>query len=368
VTLGELLDLEQLRHEIAHGYVTQRAHPYAHEQLLIYNYTAQCQHERRWNDVTRQCRGLIARVVEGEVVARPWPKFFNYGEHEEGALDLSAPARVTDKLDGSLGIYYPTIDGLGAIATRGSFTSEQAQEATRIWRGKRYGELLTRDDERTYTLLFEIIYPGNRVVVDYGDRHELVLLDVVETATGKRNGAYGWGWPGPKVEWMPADTLAEALALPPRPNAEGVVVDIDGGPLVKLKQEDYVALHRLITGLSERRVWEHLASEQPLSGLLLELPEEFRDWVCEIGEALENEFQIVWDRAHERFSVIVRTLHEGSFPRGYRAAFAELAKAEGDLTHHLFTLLDGHDPGPAIWRELKPQGSRRMLDHGEDIA
>jgi hypothetical protein len=47
-------------------------------------------------------------------------------------MDLAARCVVTDKLDGSLGILYPTPDG-HAIATRGAFVSEQALHATELW-------------------------------------------------------------------------------------------------------------------------------------------------------------------------------------------------------------------------------------------
>jgi len=64
--------------------------------LAILNYTQRCQFERgAWNDTTRLCRGLIYRIDTEEVVARPFPKFFNYGQQEAPTLDLSAPASVT---------------------------------------------------------------------------------------------------------------------------------------------------------------------------------------------------------------------------------------------------------------------------------
>ena len=38
--------------------------------------------------------------------------------------------------------------------------------------------------DREYTYLFEIIYPSNRIVVDYGSSRRLVLLAAVHTQTG----------------------------------------------------------------------------------------------------------------------------------------------------------------------------------------
>jgi RNA ligase len=85
--------------------------------------------------------------------------------------------RVFDKMDGSLGILYPTSQGM-AVATRGSFTSEQALKATEIlhekypeWAQITYDWFRSNFDanwyEVNYTDLVEIVYPENRIVVDY---------------------------------------------------------------------------------------------------------------------------------------------------------------------------------------------------------
>ncbi|MDO8483882.1 MAG: RNA ligase [Candidatus Limnocylindrales bacterium] len=187
--LADLLDVRLLDSHLCEGLVSVRLHPTA--PLRIFNYTAKCQYNRAWDDVTRQCRGLI--VNDGNVVvARPWPKFYNYGEHvptswsgearpaerAEGGgdalphLDLDALVEVTDKLDGSLGILYPSAPGRWEIATRGSFESEQALRATKIWRDH-YGFIMI---DPSWTWLFEIVYPENRIVVDYAGMDDLVFL------------------------------------------------------------------------------------------------------------------------------------------------------------------------------------------------
>jgi hypothetical protein len=110
------------------------------------------------------------------IVARPFAKFFNYGTPQ--AVIPAEPFVVTEKIDGSLGILY-YLDGEPHIATRGSFTSEQAARARRC--------CASYEIEWTpgTTPLFEIVYPENRIVVDYGDRRELVLLAAIDHATGR---------------------------------------------------------------------------------------------------------------------------------------------------------------------------------------
>ena len=121
--ISDLFDPADLESAIADGFVRAQDHPTL--ALRILNYTERAQYERVWTDVTRQCRGLIVDGM-GRIVARPYAKFFNYGEHDEATLSLDEFVTITDKMDGSLGILYRGTDGQLAIATRGSFASEQA--------------------------------------------------------------------------------------------------------------------------------------------------------------------------------------------------------------------------------------------------
>lgn len=258
--LGEYVDLLTLEDMIEQRYVSAQKHPT--EPLEILNYTQRCQFDRAWNDVTRKCRGLIYDYETGLVVARPWPKFFNLAEpilNPDGSICEDCrypddePVSVYDKLDGSLGILYPLPSGGNAIATRGSFVSEQAFHATDLW-NTRYAGTRVRAG---WTYLFEIVYPENRVVCDYGDTDDLFFLGCVEVATGRDVSVLpGDTFPGPWAEEMRYRTLADALAAEPRPNAEGYVVTFSDGSKVKLKQDDYIALHRIMTGLNARNVWE----------------------------------------------------------------------------------------------------------------
>lgn len=258
--LTDLFTDEALDQAVTEGLVRVQMSPDG--RLRILNYTEQVIYTRAWTDVTRRCRGLIVDA-DGAIIARPWSKFFNYGEHAADMLDLTAPVEVTDKADGSLGILYPAADG-PAIATRGSFTSEQATHATELYRQRYEGKW---DPSAKVTYLFEIVYPSNRIVLDYGDLDDLILLGAVHIPTGMLIGpgqiVAGDGWPGPVVRTFDYRTLADALTAEPRPNAEGLVVrylaGIHAGTMLKLKQDDYVALHRIITGLTARRIWERLA-------------------------------------------------------------------------------------------------------------
>lgn len=114
-------NIDALEEMVSSGYVRMKKHP--ERPLYIYNYTAKAQFEYMWNEVTMLCRGLILDE-NYKIVARPFTKFFNYGEVANEVIP-SLPFEVYDKMDGSLGILYWWNDR-PYIATRGSFMSEQA--------------------------------------------------------------------------------------------------------------------------------------------------------------------------------------------------------------------------------------------------
>ena len=114
-------NLEVLSGYIERGLVIKQNHPTL--PLSIYNYSRTCQYDGMWDDITLNCRGLVLDL-DGNVIAKPFPKFFNYEEHTPEEIPNES-FEVYEKMDGSLGIFF-YYEGEWHMATRGSFTSEQA--------------------------------------------------------------------------------------------------------------------------------------------------------------------------------------------------------------------------------------------------
>jgi RNA ligase len=343
--LHDVLDPAELASAIDNGLVRTQRHPSL--PFVIYNYTEACQYSGAWTPLTLACRGLIVDDG-GRIAARPMSKFFNHSESHAPVLDPGARVTVTDKMDGSLGVIYH--DGSDwAVATRGSFASEQALHATEVLRN-RYPAFAA---PAGLTVLVEIIYPGNRIVVDYQGLDDLVLLGAVEIATGRVLGAEAVPeWPGPVVESLAFSTFAEALAAPPRDGREGMVVRIDGtGELVKIKYADYVRLHRLVTGLTPRSVWDILANGGDLHALVEPLPDEFHVWVDGIATGLLAEIDERAAAVEAAYDTIIAALPEG----WGRREFAGLA-VRSDYRGELFLRLDGKDYRPGLWQRVRPAG------------
>lgn len=353
--LDDLFDPGLLAEMLNGGYVRTQRHPAV--PLVIYNYTERAQYEQVWNPVTLACRGLICDAETGTVVARPFPKFFNHGQAGCATIPLTAAVHVTDKVDGSLGILYPTPDRW-AVATRGSFTSDQALHATYVLRHRHTGF----EPPAGHTVLVEIVYPENRIVVDYAGLDDLVLLGAVDVATGAVYGPEAVRtWPGPRAQAFECATFADALALPPRSNAEGVVVrDRRTGATVKIKQIDYIELHRIVTGLSARTVWTHLCKGLPLDELIAPLPDEFAGWVRKVADGIETTVRREQRRMEEAYAEVRDRMPPGwtQGDRATRAVFAADVTATVSPADRwaMFHLLDGRDIGPELLRRADPGG------------
>ncbi|WP_045742403.1 RNA ligase [Actinoplanes rectilineatus] len=352
--LHDVLDPAELAAAIDGGLVRVQRHPTL--DLRIHNYTEACQYAAAWTPVTLACRGLIVDA-DGRVLARPFPKFFNHTEGHAPVLDPGAAVSVTDKADGSLGVIYH--DGSGyAVATRGSFASAQAVHATDLLR-TRYAQFRP---PAGLTVLVEIIYPDNRIVVDYRGLDDLVLLGAVDIATGRSYGPSAVpGWPGPVVESFAYATLAEALAAEPRAGREGLVVHFtEADQRVKIKYADYVRLHRLVTGLTPRTVWEILAAGGDLDDLIAPLPDEFHRWVLGIAAELTALVDARAAAVEAAYEKIVATLPQGW---GRKEFAAEALRT--DFRGELFLRLDGKDYRPGLWQRARPAGDGSMGENEE---
>jgi RNA ligase len=352
VVLSDIFDPNALTAAIDGGYVRVQNHPAL--PLQIFNYTEKAQFENVWSPVTLACRGLIASP-DGAVVARPMAKFFNYGQVGMPVLDATEPVHVTDKADGSLGIIYPAPDGF-AVATRGSFASDQAQHATAVLRS-RYRSFTPPPGR---TVLVEIIYPANRIVLDYGGLDDLVLLGSVDIATGRTVGPDSVpGWPGPVVESFDHTTLAEALAAPPRDNREGMVVWFPSSDVrVKIKYAEYVRLHRIVTGLNARSIWEIVSAGAPLTELIEALPDEFHPWVTDVAAALTASVD-------ERAAAIEAAYADlvAGLPEDWQRKDFALAAGRHPERAALFLRLDERDYRALLWQHARPEADWTPAGH-----
>jgi putative RNA ligase len=333
--------------------------------LMVLCYTPKCAHEKYWTPLTRACRGLVLDF-SGKVVARPFDKFFNLGEVPEtqfGALPRGEPS-IVDKVDGSLGIiFWHGNARRWDVCTKGSFDSPQATYA----RERLLPRLNLIGVPRRLTLLAEIVFPGNRIVVDYEGAEGLVLLGARAGDTGQEV--------EPLDEWMAHMELAQTgfnfparFAVPHlgiahlrhRPNAEGYVLRWPGGFRVKVKSEWYLKVHRMLDRRNPRAVLD-MVEDGTAESVEAQLPPLLAGEFRTIRGDLERRIVGLLAQATQLSGeALVAVTNEGyDAARGLRGEFARamirIAPGRRDLHSIVWAAFDGKDDRAAAIKALRKE-------------
>lgn len=350
--LSELYRLERDR------LITLRPHdayPY-----IIANYTDRTQYGDLWDrsPLLRHCRGLVVDTG-GNVLARPFPKFFNL-EEPRAEIPFDSGFSVSPKLDGSLVIVFHAPHGEWLAATRGAFASPQALEASTLLR-ERYSQAISELDP-SCTYLFELCSPSVRSIIRH-DSASLVLLAVYRTSDGVEQ------WPTPSLSGVPSvpyegpyeslqsffEALEPALAndlkkLDPRGvlDTEGFVLRFDNGQRVKLKTLTYIQVARAVNHLSVEGVLRLLAARS-FEDYVRSLPDELQREALEIAQRLRDEYDRIRETALEAY----RNLYDDD-----RKTFASRA-IEHPYASILFAMYSRKNIERHLWNAVKREFDRR---------
>jgi RNA ligase len=228
--------------------------------------------------------------------------------------------------------------------------------------------------EPSVAYLCEIIYPENRIVVDY-KKEKIMFLSA----------AINWGFNGWKesddseLHWTTAcayfrmsgikksdivkteqhfnfsNELYKSLKEKNENNKEGFVLRFHPGNFrMKIKFEEYVRLHKIMTNLSTTAVWEVLSNGGNMDDLLKNVPDEFYDKIKEYENILKDEFSILMKEYKWIFNKVRNVYFEVNQKEFNRAEFAMLAKRYKHPSL-LFGMLDGKDVSQNIWKIVRPE-------------
>ena len=351
-------NLEVLSDYIDKGLVVKQNHPTL--PLSIYNYSRTTQYDGTWDDITLNCRGLVLDL-EGNTIAKPFPKFFNYEEHKPEDIP-NENFEVYEKMDGSLGIIFH-YEGEWLIATRGSFQSEQAIKGKEMLDKLNKSALIPG-----YTYLAEIIYPENRIVVDYGNAEKLVVLGAYNNETGKEvevSEMVNEGWEVVMMyktwgeDW---ETLKKEISK----DNEGYVIRFSSGMRMKIKGDEYVRLHKILTNFSSKDIWELLKNGEDLGPFLERVPDEFDDWVKRTAMNLRYSFHSIDERAGKYHDGFRYGKYNDKEVEPTKKDFAEYVKQfPVELAAVMFKIWDKKAYDYIIWNMIKPMHQKPFRNNGE---
>lgn len=323
--------------------------------------------EAREDDkLAQQCRGLILRVADhyqlpidpqhpiGDtvVLARPFDRFFNYGQGAAAKVDFDHPDTVFyEKMDGTLCIVYfddfmhewhvatrsvpeanLPMDGFGEYTFRTLF--EKALEETT---GLNFATWTAERLSKGMTYMFELTTPLNRIVVDY-PCYGVTLLGARDTLTGREYDPaliepnLGTS-PCPRYRFSSVSELVDFVSSREPTKHEGVVVCDHLYRRVKIKNVGYLALNKVRDsvmnsprGLVELILLEKLDDALPL----------FPEYIQERALALRDSFADLLRAYRDTYETVSARVAEWNEKQGWihekgskehRKAFAIAAQA-----------------------------------------
>lgn len=332
------------------------------EDLQLFDYSRETTFTKSWDLYTLSCRGLVLDLKEKKIKGYCLPKFFNLGEFGFNIEELpKEPYEVFEKCDGSLGIAY-IYDGRWKVNTRGSFSSDQAIWATN-WLNDNKVPIQIGQNR---TLIFEIIYPENRIVVDYRGWSGLVLLAWYQDGEERPLEAIVdelAGTPIRVVASRPFDSIEDIIKVCEDldHNAEGFVVRFASGTRIKIKGSKYCEVHKLMSKVTPLGVWEIMVSGSDINESIKNLPEEF-----------QAEFHDIKNAILDKQLSIINTLMEYSLEMDAEDFYSRKEVAIWIMKNvnpiyrgYMFMILDAHNKNweyiarinDKILKDLRPNGN-----------
>jgi RNA ligase len=251
-------------------------------------------------DIRRECRGIIFDTATGEIIRRPYHKFFNVNEREEtqdNVVDLSQDHRILEKLDGSM--IAPFVVGGDLIwGTKMGATEVAEPVEDFVLLHENYSQFARFLIRRGYTPIFEWCSRKQRIVLDYKE-DQLILTAIRDLTTGRymsldlvTNTADLYFIPTVRQFEPQSDMRSFIEYVRDLEDREGFVVRFSDGHMIKLKCDWYVQIHKAKEKILQDRNIVELILDDKLDDVKAHLPQEDRDrltqFECEFNMAVAD--------------------------------------------------------------------------------
>mgnify|MGYP003346095266 CR=1 FL=1 len=198
----------------------------------------------------------------------------------------------------------------------------------------------------------------NRIVVDYGDYEGLILLGAFDTESGvevpyeelkKLEGFES----AKKYDGIKDFNVLKSMV---KDNEEGFVVRFSNGDRMKIKGEEYLRLHKIMTNVSTTSIWEILSTNGSVDEILKDVPDEFFKKI----KIYENHLKYSYFQISEYCGKTHDYFRYGKYgdidPEPTKKEFAEhvLKNTHPPYRPVMFAMWDRKKYDHLIWKILKP--------------
>ena len=235
-------------------------------------------------NIRRECRGIIFDTVTGDIIRRPFHKFFNVNEREEtqdNVVDLSQSHAILEKLDGSMIAPFVVNDQL-IWGTKMGATEVAEPVEDFVLLNENYSQFARFIIRRGYTPIFEWCSRKQRIVLDYKE-DQLILTAIRDLTTGRymsldlvMNTADLYFIPTVRQFEPQSDMKSFIEYVRLLEDREGFVVRFSDGHMLKLKCDWYVQIHKAKEKILQDRNIVELILDDKLDDVKAHLPQEDR--------------------------------------------------------------------------------------------
>lgn len=248
-----------------------------------------------YDSLYKECRGVMIDIEKEKLVLVPFRKFFNLNEMEECTtekvskrIETAKCVEFSNKLDGSMipaGIY-PIGGKPEVVASASNCNSPESSYQLKnaldyLSKHPDYTRMLYDHPDDTY--IFEHIFPQIDPHIVRYEQNGLYLVGIRNKETGKEEPysevirrAEEYGVLTTEVYQITLDNVLENLDAKAAAEAEGFVANIDGYR-VKIKYNDYVAMHRMAFQFGSYNGVIKAIADNSLDDALSKIPECYRE-------------------------------------------------------------------------------------------
>jgi hypothetical protein len=267
-----------------------------------------------WTQINKYLRSIIYRKSDNKILSSGFPKFCNYGENPDNfpPPDNLLDSRIISKEDGSLMIVDFVNDQLN-IRTRGTDSYVVLENSKDFEVALEKYPIIKPwlKNHNYFSLLFEIVTPNQRIVLDYPEI-DLFLIGAMDKNTLRLEpqaliDSYSLEMCVPRPNYYHFDNISELIeTIKSAIAVEGCCVYKDDG-IWKIKSESYLKLHQFKSNATIKNILE-LYAEQDFPQF-----KEFKnyilnhfDWECwqmvekmvEKIDDIKNVIEISIDKVH----------------------------------------------------------------------
>lgn len=260
-----------------------------------------------YDGLYRECRSIVIDVKNEIIVNCPFRKFFNLNEKPETELEeiknritKAKSVEISEKIDGSMqcATYYNDeiiLTGAQSVDENNSWRLQDGYKM--LYNNENYIKMIKENPN--WTFIFEYVSLLDAHVVKYTKEQEgLYLIGIRDKFTGEQ---YSYNFVLDIVKEYKIDkymniynqTLDEVLQeldIYKSDEREGVVLFIDGFQ-VKIKYNDYVQIHRVLSAISSVNLVIEAVTDGWYDDLKSKVPSVYCDRIDKIYKIMMNYYQ-----------------------------------------------------------------------------